>query len=176
MDIGALNLFLSEENIKRHSDYLNTLSLKYSILEKSEPALIGKTMLEISRMRLAQDVKEDALRLLWNINSHKIYFKSFNANPQKSELLLKKYTSRESFLYSLFELAKGRENGFLFVYKDGGGAINVDISDQMGAAFLKWEPLLSIDLYEHAYFSDYLFNKERYLRAALAYLDTGRLI
>ena len=176
MDIGALNLFLSEENIKRHFDYLNTMSLKYSILEKSEPTLIGKTMTEISKMRLSRDIKADALHLLWYINSHKLFFKSFAVNPEKSELMLKKFSSRESFIYSLFELAKGRENGFLFVYKNRGGDINVDISNQMGSAFLKWEPILALDLYEHAYFSDYLFNKERYLRAALSYLDTGKLI
>lgn len=176
MDTSALNLFLSEENIKRHLDHVNTISLKYSILEKSEPAIEGKTMREIARMHISRDLKEEALELLWRIKSHKLFFISFSSTPKKSTSLLKQYSSRESFLYSLFEMAREKDNGFLYVYKDRSGEIKVNISSQMEGAFIKWEPILALDLYEHSYFSDYLFKKERYLREALMYFDTGKIL
>jgi superoxide dismutase len=176
MDIVALNSFLSKENIKRHLDHLNTMILKYSILEKSVTSICGKRMSEISKIRLPKDVREEALWLLWYINSHRVYFNSFVLTPTKSDLLLKNFSSREDFLYSLFEFAKEKEGGFLYVYKDKEEKVRYDICDSYGVAFLKWTPILAIDLYEHSYFSDYFFNKEKYLHAALSHLNTGKLI
>ena len=49
MNLNAMNLFLSEENIKRHLEHLRTQKLKYSILEKSVPELKGKSIKEILR-------------------------------------------------------------------------------------------------------------------------------
>ena len=42
-------------------------------------------------------------------------------------------------------------------------------------AFLRYEPVLAVDMYEHAYFNDYGFEKEKYLRTSLEYLDLERL-
>ena len=37
------------------------------------------------------------------------------------------------------------------------------------------EPVLALDVFEHAYFRDFGFDKGRYIRAALSYLDLSRV-
>ena len=71
--------------------------------------------------------------------------------------------------------AKEREYGFLFVYLDKYGIPRCRFSTATDGAFINYEPILALDLYEHAYFNDYGFNRDRYLRSALEYLDLERL-
>nr|MBE6545613.1 hypothetical protein [Oscillospiraceae bacterium] len=175
MNLKAMNMFLSEDNIKKHLEHLRNEKLKYSILEKSVPELKGKSINEISRANLSRDIKEEALRLLWYIRSHETFFDSFTVNPKRSETVEKHSSSRERLVYDIFLQAKDREYGFLYVYADKQGAPRIAVSDYNEGVYLRYEPILSIDLYEHTYFSDYGFSKDKFLRNALMYLDTGRL-
>lgn len=175
MEFNSLRLFLSEENIKRHVDHVNTVRLKYSILEKSEPSIVGKSMYEISKMNISSDIKCEAINLLRYIRSHRVYFESFCEKSGKSDALIKSYASKESFLYSLYELARKETSGFLYVYKDRHGKVFASIDSNDIGAFIKRQPILAIDLFEHSYFCDYYFNKERYLRSALSHLNISKL-
>lgn len=175
MNSKAMNMFLSEDNVKKHLEHLRTFKLKYSILEKSVPELKDKEIKEILRLNLSRDIKEEALRLLWYIKSHEIFFDSFTENPKRSESVEKHFMSRERLVYDIFVIAKDRDHGFLYVYSDWQGTPHIAVSDGNEGAYMKFEPKLCIDLYEHTYFSDYGFNKDKYLRNALMYLDTGRL-
>ncbi len=174
MNLKAMNMFLSEENIKRHLGHLRTHRLKLSILEKSLPELKGKNMSQIIRSSLPRDVKDEALRLHWYIKAHECFFDSFCEAPLKCEAINKHYSSRERFVYDLFLEATKREYGFLFVYIDR-GVPRVSFATPEDKAFIKFEPILALDLYEHTYFADYGFEKNRFLRSALMYFDTGRL-
>lgn len=173
-NIEALKGFLSEENIKRHFEYLRNLRLKLSIHEKSEPSLIGKSISEVSRMPLMADHREEVLRLKWRIKAHECFFGSFSLSPRSSELVNNHFCSRERFVYEIFLEAMKTEHGFLFVYLDKKRPRIVTESTG-GGAFIKYEPILAVDLYEHTYFNDYGFRKDRYIRNALMYLDTEKL-
>lgn len=175
MNFKVMNMFLSEENIKRHLEHLRTLRLKYSVLEKSLPELKGKDMTVVARSGINKKIKEEALELLWLINSHELFFNSFNDNPTWSEAMRKHNSSRERFVYDLLMEARDKDCGFLYIYPDRQKRLLTVYTDRFDGAFVKYEPKLCLDLYEHTYFSDYGFKKEKFLRNALMYLDTGRL-
>ena len=175
MNVMPMNMFLSEDNIKRHLEHLRTYRLRYSILEKSFPDIKGKDIAGIVRMKIKREIKDEALSLLWYIKSHECFFDSFTDRQQKGGKLTKHYSSRDKFLYDLFVEAKEREYGFLFVYLDKYGIPRCRFSTATDGAFINYEPILALDLYEHAYFNDYGFNRDRYLRSALEYLDLERL-
>lgn len=174
MNLKAMNMFLSEESIKRHLDHLRDYRLRLSILEKSLPELRGKRMSQIIRSGLSRDIKEEALGLHWYIHAHECFFNSFSEAPKRSDLINKYFSSRERFVYDLYLEAIKREYGFLFVYLDRGvpKTVFATVDDR---AFMKFSPVLAIDLYEHTYFSDYGFSKDRFLRSALMYLNTAMI-
>ena len=175
MNLKAMNLFLSEENIKKHLDHLRTMKLKYSILEKSMPEIKGKSISEISKSTINRKVKNEALELFWYIKSHELFFNSFTENPTLTEEMRKQSFSKEKFIYDVICEAKEKNYGFLFVYLDKQGKIKTSFASEFEGAFVKYEPKLCMDLYEHTYFSDYGFQKEKFLRGAFGYFDTGRL-
>ena len=51
--------FLSEEGLARHLELLNNLRLRYSIIEKSIPAIKGKDYREISLLKLSGEIKKE---------------------------------------------------------------------------------------------------------------------
>lgn len=175
MNLKAMNMFLSEDNIKRHLEHLRRLRLRYSIVEKSFPELKDKNIKEILRLNINKDLKDEVISLLRSIRAHEIYFDSFSELQKRSELLLRHYSSKEKFLYDLFTEAKEGMCGFLFVYLDKYGIPRYSFSTWDDGAFLRYEPVLAVDMYEHAYFNDYGFEKEKYLRTSLEYLDLERL-
>ena len=171
MNINIMNRFLSEENIKKHLEYLRTLRLKYSVLLKSVPSLDGASMIEVARLSVERKVREEALELLWNIKSHELFFNSF-ADKQIWE---RKDMSKERLLYDVLTLSYDRSHGFIYLYNDKKGNIKISHTECYDGAFVTYEPLLCIDICEHAYFNDYGFKKDRYVSGALSYLNTGKL-
>lgn len=174
MNLKAMNFFLSEDNIKRHLEHLRNYRLRLSILEKSLPELKGKSMTQIIRSGLNRDIKEEALTLHWYIKAHECFFNSFCDAPKRSEIINKRFSSRERFVYDMYLEAMKREYGFLFVYLDR-GAPKIAFSTADDKIFMRFDPLLALDLYEHTYFADYGFAKDKFLRSALTYFDTGRI-
>ena len=164
--------FLSEENIALHKEYVRQMRLKYSILESSIPALHGADVLEISRLRLTRRDREDATALLSDIALHDIFFSSFAKEKYaRSERISREFGSEAAFLNSLFVLCKNSACGFLTVDKNSRAKVVLDPRD----AFCNGSPMLAIDLFEHAYFLDYGFDRERYLVLCLSYLDLSKL-
>ena len=174
MNTEAMRMFLSEENISKHIGHYRDLCLKLSILEKSEPNLTGKTLCDIMRMRIDRDMREEAIRLKWSILAHECFFYSFSKDQGRYIANLSQGKSRAGFVYDIYVESKRRECGFMFVYLDNGIA-KADYDNTYKRAFIKYTPLLALDLYEHSYFWDYGFNRDLYLRSALTYLNTDRL-
>ena len=175
MNITAMRCFLSEENILRHMDYLNTLKLKLSVIEKSFPEMQGLDISQISRTNLPADAKSDAAELMWRIKSHTCFFDSFveenSINKNKKKLGI----SVEKIIYDVYSLAMEKEYGFIYMFVDKKSRPRLRFTHENDGAFVKYMPLISIDLYEHTYFSDYGFKKDKFLRNALIHLDLNKL-
>lgn len=164
--------FLSDENIALHKEYLRQMRLKYSILESSIPALCGAGVGGVMRLRLERRDRDDALSLLPGIVLHEIFFTSFSAVLYpRSSVLAKKYGSEATFLNELYRLSINAAYGFLVVDRGGGASV---VTDYLGA-FRYADPVLALDLCEHAYFLDYGFDRERYLVSALSYFDLTKI-
>ena len=149
MNFKALNTFLSEENIRRHEEYLNSLRLKLSILEKSDPTV----------MRIGSQIRREVAELALEIKSHEKFFDSF---------CLDQRTGHEQIKYEIYCQAMRREYGFLYIYYDRGIKLSFDMP--------RAEKCLCIDLYEHCYFLDYGFKKDKFLKNCISHLDLARLL
>ena len=175
MDITAMRCFLTEENIRKHIDYVNTLKLRLSILEKSFPQLVGVNISDLARINLPPDAKADALNLMWEIISHVAYFGSFTPEPCKAGVAKSFGISRERLIYDIYIMGMEKNQGFIYLFLDKCGRIKLHFACRYDGAFDKYQPILAIDICEHSYFSDYGFNKDKYLRGSLNHLDISKL-
>ena len=173
MNLTAMRMFLSEDNIQRHLDYLNTLKLRFSILEKSFPLLFQADFSAIYRLKIDKQIKNEAIDLLKNIRSHELFFDSFSETHKRNEKIKEQFISRDSLLYEIEKVAKDTEIGFVYIFINKTGKI--DISHSNDSAFVIFKPILAVDVSEHSYFLDYGYKKDKYLRGALSYLDTEKI-
>ncbi len=173
MEKDSMRNFLSSENIGIHKEYLKKLKLKYSVLTKSDPRLLRLDIFDMRRKLPRSDIKSEAMSLLSEILSHEIYFSSFSDKRIRCPRLCERYGSENSFLYELFSAAKPHCHGFLYIFSDKLG-VRYEISDG-NYIFKNSLPCLAVDLYEHAYFQDYRFDRERYLEAAISNLDLSKI-
>ena len=164
--------FLSERSLSLHREYLKKLKLQYSILEKSVPCIVGKGLSDIQKMRVPY--KEEILSLKCNITCHELFFDSFGAGNQTSKCIKQTFGSEAVFLYKIYEASKTVENCFAFVSMSRG--IPRFFFGSPGMILKLLNPVLVIDLYEHAYFLDYGFDKEDYIRRLLPYLNLNKVL
>ena len=162
MNFEALRMFLSEENIRRHEEYLKTLKLKLSILEKSDERIKGRGIDCLRRMALDRYLKAEAISLIKKIRSHECFFDSFETNTGRA-------AGAEKLLYDVYAFANNEETGFIYIYKDSRGV-------KLTKEFVDKPEMLCLDLYEHCYFLDYGFQREKFLRNAIGYLDVARVL
>ena len=169
--------FVSENTNRQHKEHLNELMLRYSILVKSIPELVGLDIHDIMRSgNVLRAVKGEAIGLLSEIEAHKLYFSSFAESGSRCLRLKEQYGSESLFLYSVLRGARDFGEGYCFVVKSFGKVYA--INSKSPAEIYKNERLsavLCIDLYEHSYFCDYGFNREEYLNAALSRLNLSKL-
>ena len=171
--MNPMRTFLTDENISIHKEYMKTLRLRHSIIEKSDPELKGKSIYEIEKMRLKKNDRELILSNLSEYLAHDLYFKSFTILPSKSKLIKKYWSSDDAFLYDLFIEGMKMRDGFVFVCIEDRGAPKIQLCPS--GIMPKHSPKLAIDVSEHAYFLDYKFEKEKYLKNALSHLDLSLL-
>ena len=174
MNTSALREFLSEDNLALHHSYMKNKYLKYSILKKSREELINTRLEDIPKLRIPIDERAEAHNLLSDIESHKCYFDSFDMCGKRCDNIRRYFGSEERLLYELVELGKATDKSFIYIYSKGDRRAEIKAQSN-ASAFLRCRPILALDLCEHAYFLDYAFDKERYLRAAITHLNLEKL-
>ena len=168
-------IFLSDDSLLLHKNQLNTKKLQYSILEKSIPALVGKGVREILKMPLSGRDRADATALLSEITLHEIYFSSFTDRAfERCDEVEGRYGSVASLMNEIYSRAMNLKFGFVAVLAIG-QRLSVMADAEPANFFARGVPILAIDVCEHAYFRDFLFDKERYLLTAIPYLDLDRI-
>jgi superoxide dismutase len=171
--MDSMRAFLTEENILIHKEYMRNLRLRHSIMEKSIPEIKGKTIFEIEKMRLPASIKDDILPNYKEYLAHELYFRSFSIDRRSPSSIRENYSSVESFLYEVYLTAANKTCGFVFVFVDEKGRPIIIHSDNIKR--VKNVPRLAVDISEHAYFLDYRFEREKYLRSAIANLNLSLL-
>lgn len=167
--------FLSDANKSIHREYLRQLKLRMSIFEKSYPWIKGKNIREIARGRLKSDERDELIRIKAEVLAHEMYFSSFGES-HGAPSVRKEYGSEASFLYRLFcEAKECSEGGFLIVYIDKNKRINSYSGLEYYSVFDESRPCLALDLCEHAFFYDYLFEREKYIKSAISRFDLSKI-
>lgn len=162
--------FLSERNVELHREYLNNLILKYRIFEKSYPELVGVRLDGIHKAKIPYYEREEAEKLLSEIEVHKIFFSSFGKRNLRSERIKREFGSESQFLYQLLTECRKADTGFLLIYEDN-GKISFYTGSEYGKILKHKRVKLALDLCEHAYFYDYGFNRDSYISAAISFFD-----
>ena len=169
---NGIGAFISETAQNEHREYLVNLKHKANIWKKSGIAVVGASDREIFSLRLSRQEKESLIELRDEIKLHEIYFDSFRFSYMPSVLVKKSFGSENNFAYELSRLAKVSKANFISVYVDKYNKVGFCEGAQIPfGASVK----LALDICEHAYFRDYGFNKEKYIRSAVAHLNLAKL-
>ncbi len=145
----GIKSFISEESIRMHKEYLAALRMKKEICTSNK-----------ERSAIEAEIR-----------AHELYFSSFRKEHIPCARIKAGYGSENRFCFILSEYAKKFRSGFLYIYPVsrhpfvGYGTGEKDFA----------RAVLAIDLWEHAYFHDYVFDFSSYLAAALSHLDFSRL-
>ena len=174
MDVSAMYTFLTEENVFLHLDYYRTIRAKLSIFLKSMKQPEDLTVESIFDFKLNTSFKKEILPLIKSAELHKIYFNSFSFPIVECEKIKKYFSSKEAFLFDLYCAAKEKKLGFLCVFKAHSKGIDVAFSDDISISQIG-DISLAVDLSEHAYFLDYGFDRDAYLKSALGHLNISKL-
>ena len=174
MDTVAMHMFLSESSIKQHMEHLRYLRLRHTVSEECYPQIKGKCLREVSRLSIPQRERREIVENMRSIKAHELYFSSFVTMPTAVKPLRRYYSSEEAFLYEALHTSLDAPSAFLYVCVERGRP-TLTVSSGDDDIFIGREPLLALDLFEHAYFPDYGFDREKYLKAALCRFDLRRL-
>ena len=163
--------FVSERYFDAHKEYLRTLKLRYSVYEKDMRKPMGCTYEALSGVDLPKQQRIRVQPLLVEILLHEVYFNSFSNKEHMPSLSIREYFLSESnFMNQIYGMAMSVSTGFVGVWQKGGKPQLFSLVDYREG--LQGKPILALDVCEHAYFGDYAFNKERYVRDALKYINT----
>ncbi len=147
MNVESMYSFLSEETLLRHIRYVEGRKAIVDALSTGK----GKPTAE-----------ESALEREWQL--HKAYFSSFVPVGTGN-------VSTE-FLYRAERAMSERQYGFCLFYVDRKGNLEFAFEDELRALP---SDFLAVDLYEHAYFEDYGFDRARYVKEALCRMDFAKI-
>ena len=174
MDFSPLYSFLSEEGLSAHVAYYERLKLEYSILEVSEPSLRGVAFTDIPFLHIDRNLCSEAYEKRRRIDLHELYFSSFAEREARCDYIPPSFRSVAEMAYELFCLAVESESADFLVVTGDRMTGRVDFTVQR-RLFKRQLPLLALDLCEHAYFGDYGFSREKYLKNAVSHLDFSRV-
>ena len=166
--------FISETNKAIHKEELVRMKHRRAIFEKSYGGDF-KTLRDIRRSRIPAYERDEISRLVTDITLHDIYFSSFGAVGCASERVRKRFGNEASFLYELYECARAADGGFLLVFSDGNGKIDYFAGRDHERWTSRGIPCLAIDIEEHAYFYDYFFERDSYIKSALSELNLSKI-
>jgi Fe-Mn family superoxide dismutase len=184
-DFGALKPHIDETTMvthysKHHAAYTNNLN---AALEKA-PELEGKTIEEV--FRNLNSVKDPAVRNAIQNNgggyyNHNLYFGTLSPNASltpQGELaaqINKTFGSVDALKEKLTAAAMGRfGSGWAWLSSDASGHLKVSSSPNQDNPLMEeggFEPILAIDVWEHAYYLKYKNLRADYLKAFWNVLD-----
>lgn len=168
-----LNPVLSDQTIFVHHDRhyqnyvnkLNTLLKKIGSNEKSAKTIV----LEIDKFPL--DARDDILYNASAVINHELYFNSMdktgNHEPMDDikKAIDKKYGSFGQFKKEfILKANKLVGSGYTFLVLDENNDLQImNLSNQDSPYSYGYRPIMALDLWEHAYYLDYLNKRDEYI-------------
>lgn len=176
---------LSYESVKAHYEGIyKTMRGKYTLNLKScgintpeyPPRFYKKT---------DRELKRDLYYYGFAVYAHEMFFNSLTEfssgytcpKERFGSKIRENWSSYDSFLYDFTETAlKMRGPGFVWAALDCSGGRLLILSNSGYEAFdiKRYIPLFCIDMFEHSYYIDYYFDREKYLKNCLRIINYAR--
>lgn len=160
----------------------STVEIHYSkhhkgYLEKLEKAIGGKKLAEESLEDIVRKTEGSTFNNAAQVWNHDFYWKCMTPDgggEPKGELakaLQRDFGGVDDFRQELAEAAKGQfGSGWAWLVRDGGKLRVLSTTDAENPLTENQTPLLTIDVWEHAYYLDYQNERARYVQAFIDHL------
>lgn len=178
---NALLPVLSEQQIDAHYNLhyasyikkLNTLLKRSNVSIKPDLVWIVENI-ELFPMEIRDDILYNAMAAL----NHNLYFKSMNPKNRRPVGKLKNQIESQYGNYENFkqEMTKSSNfvvgSGYTFLVANEDGQLNImNTSNQDSPYLYNYIPLITIDLWEHSYYLDYLNRRQDYINNFFSIID-----
>lgn len=171
----GLSRIFSDASQRMHRAYLEQQIYRFEALSAHLSLPSPPALSDICALRIAREEKTLLRDLYRDILAHRIFFRSFSERVAPYRDRVKKYRSESAFLYHALNVCRDANAPFCFFFPNRTGQIEMSVCGISEQNAKNAEQVRAIDLCEHAYFTDYGFDRERYLRAALMHLDLATL-
>lgn len=175
----ALEPFLSARTVSIHFqkhylkylDNLNNILSKYAFSYTKEELIDNISLFPI-------DIRDDILYNVGGVLNHELYFLNLSKNGTNLSGKIKEkidlqYGSYDNFVSEFKkEARKLVGSGYTFLVLTKNGDLNIiNTSNQETPYLYGFFPLLTIDLWEHAYYLDYQNDRNRYIDSFFQNID-----
>lgn len=170
-EMPKINPKLLEIHFKLYEGYVKQVNFIQSKLDKEKDAFI------LQSLRKQYGFEYDGMRL------HELYFDQLGSNGKTSKTkrivrqIEEKYGSMDAFVEQVESFSKTRGIGWVILF---GNITNSDIDlvwvgDHEKGFLAGWVPILVIDLWEHAYISQFNLDKQAYVETIFSYLNWSKI-
>lgn len=171
-DYDALEPVISSTTVnihynKHYKNYLNKLNNLLEKVKYDKNYQIKDIIINIDKFPI--EIRGDILFNAGGVINHELYFSSMDqvSNRPTGKLgnkINEKYGNYENFKKKFIEEAnKLVGSGYTFLVMDGSDLKIINTSNQESPYSYGFIPLLTIDLWEHAYYLDYQNNRGDYI-------------
>ena len=179
LDYETLKPTISDETLYVHYNkhYLNYLKNLNNLLENTN---YDKVYLAKNIDVIPLSKRNDVLYNLGGVLNHELYFKILGGNGIPSGEILEKikedFGSFEEFQKELIEKSKKVVgSGYTFVVLKNDKLEIMLLSNQETPYSYGYTPIIALDLWEHAYYLDYLNNRNTYVENVLKIIDYNKV-
>lgn len=185
-DNSALEPYIDTETLyihynKHYLNYLNKLNALLKSVEYDNRYTKEELVNHIDEFPI--DIRDDILYNLGGVLNHELYFESLGPNNNTNisgnlkEKVIKDYGSVETFLEEFKRQTKilvGSGYTFLVINKEKKLEI-VNFSNQETPYSYGLIPIMTIDLWEHAYYLKYKNDRDKYIDAFFKIIDFNKV-
>ena len=185
-DNSALEPYIDTETLyihynKHYLNYLNKLNALLKSVEYDNRYTKEELVNHIDEFPI--DIRDDILYNLGGVLNHELYFESLGPNNNTNisgnlkEKVIKNYGSVETFLEEFKRQTKilvGSGYTFLVINKKKKLEI-VNFSNQETPYSYGLIPIMTIDLWEHAYYLKYKNDRDKYIDAFFKIIDFNKV-
>lgn len=185
-DNSALEPYIDTETLyihynKHYLNYLNKLNALLKSVEYDNRYTKEELVNHIDEFPI--DIRDDILYNLGGVLNHELYFESMGPNNNTNisgnlkEKVIKDYGSVETFLEEFKRQTKilvGSGYTFLVINKEKKLEI-VNFSNQETPYSYGLIPIMTIDLWEHAYYLKYKNERDKYIDAFFKIIDFNKV-
>jgi len=184
---NALEPYIDEETVKIHYNkhlqgYVNKLN---KVLEGYEKFTKGKTLEEIlsNVNKMPKEIRQDVINQGGGVSNHNLYFSILSPHPKKHpegklfKEINRTFEDLDMLIEQVSEIAIDQfGSGYGWLVKDKHGKLKImSTLNQDTPLSYGYNPILTIDIWEHAYYLKYKNLRAEYVKNIWNLIDWGKV-